>query len=216
MHTTRARTMEWRSGPTEEGMLRSPALKRTIDIVGSLCGLAISAVPLAVVALLVRRDLGRPVFFRQLRPGLDGRPFTLVKLRTMRDGDDDDEARLTRLGAFLRSTSLDELPELWNVLRGDMSLVGPRPLLSQYLERYDPRQVRRHDVRPGLTGVAQVQGRNTLGWDERFELDVRYVEGWTIGGDLRIIARTVWAVVRRDGITATGHVTMPEFRGTRR
>lgn len=194
----------------------SPALKRTLDIVGSLCGLAVSAVPLAVIALLVRRDLGRPVFFRQVRPGRGGRPFTLVKLRTMRDGDGDDQHRLTPLGTFLRSTSLDELPELWNVLRGDMSLVGPRPLLTQYLDRYDPRQARRHEVRPGLTGLAQVEGRNALGWEERFELDVRYVETWTTAGDLRLILRTVLAVLRRDGISADGHVTMPEFEGAER
>lgn len=193
--------------------MRSRALKRAIDIVGSAVGLAVAAVPMGVIAALIRRDLGRPVLFRQERPGRDGRPFTLVKFRTMRDGAEDDASRLTPFGSFLRSASLDELPELWNVLRGDMSLVGPRPLLSSYLDRYSARQARRHEVRPGLTGLAQVEGRNAVGWEERFELDVRYVDTWSVPGDLAIILRTVWAVVRRDGIAAEGHATMPEFRG---
>lgn len=193
--------------------MRSPALKRLIDLVGAGVGLVVAAVPMGIIALLIRRDVGRPVLFRQTRPGRHGRPFTLVKFRTMRDGDGDDAARLTPLGGFLRSASLDELPELWNVLRGDMSLVGPRPLLASYLDRYSPRQARRHEVRPGLTGLAQVEGRNALDWDERFELDVRYVDTWSIPGDVAIIVRTVWAVVRRDGIAADGHATMPEFRG---
>lgn len=192
---------------------RQRALKRTIDVVGSSAGLAVASVPMAILALLIRRDLGSPVLFRQERPGRDGAPFRLVKFRTMRDGDGTDEERLTDLGRFLRSTSLDELPELWNVARGDMSLVGPRPLLTRYLDRYSPRQARRHEVRPGLTGLAQVEGRNLVGWEERFELDVRYVDTWTIPGDLKIILRTIWSVLRRDGISADGHATMPEFRG---
>lgn len=192
---------------------RQRALKRTIDLVGSSVGLVVASVPMAILALLIRRDLGSPVLFRQERPGRDGKPFRLVKFRTMRDGEGTDEERLTDLGRFLRSTSLDELPELWNVARGDMSLVGPRPLLTRYLDRYSPRQARRHEVRPGLTGLAQVEGRNLVGWEERFELDVQYVETWTIPGDLVIILRTVWSVLRRDGISADGHATMPEFRG---
>ena len=188
-------------------------MKRTIDVVGAAGGLTVSALPMAVLALLIRRDLGSPVLFRQSRPGRDARLFTLVKFRTMRDGSAPDEERLTKLGRFLRSTSLDELPELWNVLRGDMSLVGPRPLLTAYLERYSERQARRHEVRPGLTGLAQVEGRNLLDWEQRFELDVRYVDTWTVSGDFLIILRTILSVLRRDGISAEGHATMPEFRG---
>ncbi|MEZ5178259.1 MAG: sugar transferase [Acidimicrobiales bacterium] len=149
----------------------------------------------------------------QVRPGKDAKPFTLVKFRTMREGPGSDAERLTPLGRFIRSLSLDELPELWNVLRGDMSLVGPRPLLTSYLPRYSPHQARRHEVRPGLTGLAQVQGRNTLSWEHRFELDVHYVDTWSVRLDLAIIARTLWLVVKRDGITAEGHATMPEFLG---
>jgi lipopolysaccharide/colanic/teichoic acid biosynthesis glycosyltransferase len=193
--------------------VRSPALKRGLDLVGASVGLVAGAIPLAVVALAVRRSMGSPVLFRQERPGRDGRSFRLVKFRTMRDGDGPDEERLTDLGRFLRATSLDEVPELWNVLRGDMSLVGPRPLLVRYLDRYSPTQARRHEVRPGLTGLAQVSGRNATTWDERLALDVTYVDTWTNGGDLRIIARTVVGVLRRDGISAEGHATMPEFLG---
>ena len=159
----------------------------------------------------VRVCLGRPVFFRQPRPGLHGRPFALVKFRTMRAGTGSDAERLTRFGRFLRTTSLDELPELWNVLRGDMSLVGPRPLLMQYLERYTPEQARRHEMKPGITGWAQVNGRNALTWDERFALDVWYVDHWSLALDLRILARTLGAILRRKGITAPGSATMPEF-----
>lgn len=197
---------------------RSPgarAVKRTVDIVGSTITLVIAALPMAVISVLIRRNLGSPVLFRQVRPGRDAEPFELVKFRTMRDGDAPDEERLTDLGRFLRSSSLDELPEIWNVLRGDMSLVGPRPLLTRYLDRYSPRQARRHEVRPGLTGLAQVEGRNLLDWDERFELDVHYVDTWSFPGDVVIVFRTVWSVLRRDGISADGHATMPEFRGAR-
>lgn len=193
--------------------MRSPVLKRAIDIVGSSLGLLVALVPMAVLALLIRRDIGRPVLFLQVRPGRQAEPFTLIKFRTMREGPGSDAERLTPLGRFIRSLSLDELPELWNALRGDMSLVGPRPLLTSYLPRYTPHQARRHEVRPGLTGMAQVQGRNTLSWEHRFELDVHYVDTWSIRLDLAIIARTVWLVVKRDGIAAEGHATMPEFLG---
>lgn len=190
------------------------AVKRSIDVVGSATGLVVGALPMAVVAVAVRRNLGRPVFFRQVRPGLEGRPFTLVKFRTMRDGEGSDAERLTSFGSWLRATSIDELPELWNVLRGDMSLVGPRPLFTKYLERYSAHQARRHEVRPGLTGLAQVEGRNLLSWEARFERDVTYVDTWTIVGDLRILGRTLWAVFTRQGISAEGHATMPEFEGS--
>lgn len=204
----------WRRGAAASPW-RSPALKRAIDLVGATAGLLATAVPMAVIGLLVRRSMGSPVLFRQDRPGRHGQPFTLMKFRTMRDGDGSDAERLTPLGRALRATSLDELPELWNVLRGDMSLVGPRPLLTRYLDRYDRRQARRHEVRPGITGLAQVEGRNSLDWEERFELDVTYVDTWTVPGDIVILARTVWRVLRRDGIAADGHATMPEFTGSR-
>lgn len=193
--------------------MRSAGLKRALDLVGAAGGLAVAAIPMLVLAALIRATMGSPVLFRQQRPGRDAVMFELMKFRTMRDGDGTDAERITRLGRFLRSTSLDELPELINVLRGDMSLVGPRPLLPQYLERYSPEQARRQEVKPGLTGLAQVEGRNALSWEERFEIDVRYVDTWTVPGDLRIIVRTVWSVLRREGIAAEGHVTMPEFRG---
>lgn len=194
--------------------MRSAVLKRTIDVAVSAGALVVAALPMGVIALAIRRSMGRPVLFRQERPGLDGRPFELVKFRTMRDGDGPDGARLTPLGRLLRATSLDELPELWNVLRGDLTLVGPRPLLPRYLDRYSPTQARRHEVRPGLTGLAQVHGRNATTWDERLALDVTYVDTWTNGGDLRILARTAWQVLRREGISAEGHATMPEFLGS--
>ncbi|MCU1497335.1 MAG: epsL [Acidimicrobiales bacterium] len=191
--------------------MRSLAVKRAMDIVGSAVGRVAAALPMAVVALVVRRSLGSPVLFRQVRPGRHAEPFTLVKFRTMRSGEGTDAERITPVGKFLRSTSVDELPELWNVLRGDMSLVGPRPLLDEYLVHYSPRQARRHEMRPGLTGLAQVEGRNLLGWDERLESDVHYVETWTIFGDLKIIVRTVAAVLRRSGISAEGEATMTRF-----
>lgn len=174
----------------------------------------------AVVALLVRFKLGSPVFFRQKRPGKNARIFEMIKFRTMTDaraGDGKllpDAQRLTPFGKLLRSTSFDELPELFNVVSGDMSLVGPRPLLVQYLERYSARQARRHEVRPGITGLAQVMGRNELSWDEKFEWDVRYVETQSFWLDLKIIVLTVKAVFRREGISAKGDATMPEFRGS--
>jgi sugar transferase EpsL len=171
------------------------------------------------VGLAVRICLGRPVLYRQRRPGRGGVPFDIIKFRTMRDERDadgqllPDAHRLTRLGRLLRSTSLDELPELINVLRGDMSLVGPRPLLLSYLERYTPEQARRHDVRPGLTGWAQVNGRNAISWDERLAMDVWYIDHRSLTLDLRILARTVASVTSRRGISAAGHDTMPEFLG---
>lgn len=174
---------------------------------------------LIVIALLIRLTLGTPILFRQQRPGQHGKPFTLLKFRTMNDAADShghllpDSERLTGFGRFLRSTSLDELPELFNVLRGDMSLVGPRPLLMQYLERYTPEQARRHEVRPGITGWAQIHGRNTLTWEEKFALDVWYVEHMSFRLDLKILVLTVWKVLRREGISQDGHVTMSEFTG---
>ena len=187
-----------------------------MDLAGATVGLILGALPMAVVAVAVRLTLGSPVLFRQVRPGRDGEPFTLVKFRTMHEGPGHDAERVTRLGRVLRATSLDELPEFWNVLVGDMSLVGPRPLLMDYLTLYDETQARRHEVRPGLTGLAQVEGRNLVDWPERLANDVHYVDTWTIGGDLRIIARTVTAVVRRTGIAAEGEVTMSPFTGNDR
>jgi lipopolysaccharide/colanic/teichoic acid biosynthesis glycosyltransferase len=169
---------------------------------------------LALLAVLILSSLGRPVLFRQRRPGLRGRPFELLKFRTMREGHGPDKERLTTVGRFLRTWSLDELPELWNVLRGDMSLVGPRPLLMQYLARYSARQARRHEVKPGLTGWAQLNGRNALTWDEKFELDVWYVDNWSPWLDVCILGRTFWQVLRREGISQEGHATMPEFMGS--
>jgi len=190
------------------------AAKRALDLVGAGLGLVVACLPMAGIALAVRLTMGAPVLFRQRRPGLGGEPFVLVKFRTMRSGPGDDAARLTRFGRFLRASSLDELPELWNVVVGDMSLVGPRPLLMEYLDRYSPRQARRHEVRPGLTGLAQVEGRNTVAWEDRFELDVRYVETRSLALDLRIIARTVGAVLRRQGISGEGEATMTPFQGS--
>lgn len=174
---------------------------------------------LGAACLAVRATMGSPVFFRQKRPGRDGQRFELLKLRTMRparpgEGAETDGQRLTSLGRFLRRTSLDELPTLWNVLRGDMSLVGPRPLLVQYLDRYTPRQARRHEVEPGVTGWAQVNGRNALSWEERFEHDVWYVDHRSLALDVRILLLTVLKVLRRDGISHGGHATMPEFTGS--
>lgn len=197
-----------------------PAVKRLFDVTVSAAALVLLSPLLLVLALLVARRLGRPVLFDQTRPGLHGRPFTIHKFRTMTDERDDagrllpDEERITRFGRFLRESSLDELPELLNVLKGDMSLVGPRPLIMAYLERYTPEQARRMEVRPGITGLAQVSGRNGLSWEERFALDVRYVDERDLAMDLNILFRTVGAVLKRDGIAAEGHATMPEFMGS--
>jgi lipopolysaccharide/colanic/teichoic acid biosynthesis glycosyltransferase len=194
--------------------------KRAFDLVVAGLALVLLWPVILIVALAVRIGLGSPVLFRQKRPGLGGRPFELVKFRTMRidpeagTGLDSDSRRLTRLGSFLRSTSLDELPELWNVVKGEMSLVGPRPLLMQYLGRYTPEQARRHEVPPGLTGWAQVNGRNALSWEEKFELDLWYVENRSFLLDLRILLMTAWQVVRPRGISAEGEATMPEFMGS--
>jgi len=189
-------------------------VKGLLDRLLALLGLVVLSPVLLTLAARVRLSLGRPVLFRQQRPGLHGRPFELLKFRTMRGGDGPDEARLTPVGRFLRAWSLDELPELWNVLRGDMSLVGPRPLLMQYLPRYSRRQGRRHEVKPGLTGWAQVNGRNALTWDEKFELDVWYVDNWSLWLDACILGRTIWQVLRREGISHEGHATMTEFMGS--
>ncbi|MFW5475069.1 sugar transferase [Knoellia sp. CPCC 206450] len=193
--------------------------QRVLDLAFATPALVLSLPVQAVVAVAVRRRLGSPALFRQERPGLHGELFTMRKFRTMRDVDEahglvTDEQRLTPFGSFLRSTSFDELPTLWNIVRGDMSLVGPRPLLPQYLDRYTPEQARRHEVRPGLTGLAQVSGRNALTWEERLALDVEYVDTRSMALDLRILWRTVATVLRRDGVTAEGHVTMPEFMGS--
>lgn len=195
------------------------ALKRVFDVVVSAAALVVTSPVLLLTALLVRITMGRPVIFRQPRPGRGAKVFTLYKFRTMKDinpakGLVTDEQRLTRFGKLLRSTSLDELPSLVNVLRGDMSLVGPRPLLVEYLGRYTPEQARRHEVRPGMTGLAQVSGRNALSWEEKFALDVDYVDHRSIGLDLRILVETVTTVVAREGISAADHVTMEEFLGT--
>lgn len=195
-------------------------MKRVVDIVLSGLALVALAVPLAMVGLLLGLSMGHPVFFSQTRPGLHGKSFRMIKFRTMTNarGPDGellpDAERLTRLGRFLRSTSLDELPELWNVLRGDMSLVGPRPLLVEYLPLYTPEQARRHEVRPGITGWAQVNGRNALSWEEKFALDVWYVDNQSLWLDLKILWLTVWRVLKRDGISADGEATMPRFRGS--
>ncbi len=195
-------------------------MKRLFDVLISVLGLSILALPLAVLVLLVRRELGRPVLFRQVRPGLHGRPFEMVKFRTMTDerGADGtllpDAQRLTPFGRFLRASSLDELPELWNVIKGDMSLVGPRPLLMEYLPLYTPEQARRHEVRPGITGWAQVNGRNAVSWEKKFALDVWYVDHRSLWLDLRIVWMTVRKVLVRDGISAAGEATITRFRGS--
>lgn len=194
-------------------------IKRALDCLLALAGLAILWPLLLLVALLIYLRMGPPVLFTQQRPGLHGRPFTLYKFRTMRDaraadgGLLPDADRLTPFGRFLRSTSLDELPELLNVLKGDMSLVGPRPLLIEYLERYTPHQARRHEVRPGITGWAQVNGRNALSWEDRFDLDVWYVEHCSLWLDLKILALTIWKVLKREGISQNGQATVEYFQG---
>ena len=188
-------------------------MKRAFDIVVGCFALIVLSPVLAAVAVAVRMNMGSPVIFRQRRVGLGDKPFDIFKFRTMRDGEGTDAERLTTLGRILRSTSLDELPELLNVVRGEMSLVGPRPLHVRYLERYSPRQRRRHDVRPGITGLAQANGRNDLDWNDRLELDVVYVETASMRLDLRILLDTVSAVVRREGISGGDTETMSEFVG---
>ena len=196
-------------------------MKRLFDFTAAALGLLVLALPLLVLILLIRRKLGSPVFFRQVRPGLHGQPFEMVKFRTMTDarGPDGgllpDAVRLTPFGRFLRSTSLDELPELWNVLKGDMSLVGPRPLLMEYLPLYSPEQARRHAVRPGVTGWAQVNGRNAIGWEDKFKLDVWYVDHRSLWLDIKILWLTVKKVLVREGISAAGEATMGKFTGSK-
>lgn len=200
--------------------LRYDALKRALDIVAASLGLIVTSPVLLLVFLLVRLKLGAPVIFSQDRPGLHGRIFRIHKFRTLTDGrgaDGEllpDEARMTPFGRTLRATSLDELPELWNVLKGDMSLVGPRPLLVQYLPLYTAEQARRHEVRPGITGWAQINGRNATSWEERFRLDIWYVDHRGLKLDLKILAATITKVVRREGISADGAATMPPFTGS--
>ncbi|WP_159274047.1 sugar transferase [Variovorax boronicumulans] len=195
-------------------------MKRICDLILAVTALLIFSFPLIAMILLVRCKLGSPVFFRQQRPGLNGHPFTMVKFRSMIDasGPDGmplvDAMRLTPFGRFLRASSLDELPELWNVLKGDMSLVGPRPLLLDYLPLYSTEQSRRHEVRPGITGWAQINGRNALSWDEKFKLDVWYVDNQSLWLDIKILWLTVRKVLLRDGISAAGEATMPRFTGS--
>lgn len=210
--------MSQASGNRQRGL---PLLvKRLVDRTAAAVGLLLVSPILLGVALAIRLRMGGPVLFRQPRPGLRGRPFRVVKFRTMLDavGPDGrplpDEVRLTALGRFLRASSLDELPQLWNVLAGDLSLVGPRPLLMQYLPRYSSEQARRHDVLPGITGWAQVNGRNAISWEEKFALDVWYVDHWSLALDARILLLTLARVVRRSGISREGHATMPEFMGS--
>ena len=195
------------------------ACKRVFDLLLSIPVLILVSPVIIVVTLLVRMRLGSPVFFSQLRPGLHARPFYMLKFRTMTNtrGSDgrllSDDKRMTRLGNFLRRTSIDELPEFVNVFKGDMSLVGPRPLLMQYLDRYTPEQARRHEVKPGITGWAQIHGRNALTWEEKFKLDVWYVDNWSLWLDIKIIAMTIWKILQREGISQPGQATMAEFKG---
>jgi len=195
-------------------------LKRTIDVIGAGVGLIALSPIMLVIAVLIRVNMRFPVLFRQVRPGKNARPFTLLKFRTMEDRFDaagmvlPDSERLTQFGKWLRSTSLDELPQLWNVFRGDLSLVGPRPLLIEYLTRYSAEQARRHEVKPGMTGWAQVNGRNAITWEEKFRLDTWYVDHQSLMLDLRILFKTAWQALRREGISSSGHATMPEFVGS--
>jgi sugar transferase EpsL len=193
--------------------------KRGLDLVFLLLALPVLLPVTILVALLVRLQMGRPIFFRQVRPGYKARPFTLLKFRSMNSATDEqgsllsDEKRLTKLGRFMRRCSLDELPQLWNVLKGDMSFVGPRPLLMQYLDRYSAQQARRHEVKPGITGWAQVNGRNALSWEERFQHDVWYADNWNFWLDLKIVSKTLQKVFSQEGISKSGHATVPEFIG---
>jgi len=196
-----------------------PLSKRLFDLLLTIPGMILISPILAIVSILVRVYHGNPILFSQVRPGYRGELFRVYKFRTMTDERDDqgellpDEPRLTSLGRFLRGTSLDELPELWHVLRGQMSLVGPRPLLVQYLERYSLEQARRHDVLPGITGWAQINGRNALTWEDKFQLDVWYVDNWSLWLDIKILAQTLWKVIKREGISQPGHATAEEFIG---
>lgn len=199
---------------------RSEVVKRVVDLLGAFVLLVAAAPVMVVLAFLVRMYVGTPVLFTQRRPGRGGRAFDLIKFRSMTDERDanghlaPDSQRLTPFGRWLRATSLDELPEVWNVLRGDMSLVGPRPLLMRYLDLYSTEQARRHEVRPGITGWAQINGRNGIDWETKFEMDVWYVDNWSVWLDVKILAFTLVKVVRREGIAATGEATMSEFNGS--
>ena len=195
-------------------------MKRLFDLALSIPAFFFLSFLMLIIALLVRLKIGSPVLFKQVRPGLYGRPFTIYKFRTMIDERDEDGnllpdgERLTRLGHFLRKTSMDELPELFNMIKGDMSIVGPRPLLTRYLDRYTPEQMRRHEVKPGLTGWSQVNGRNAITWEDKFKLDVWYVDHWSFSLDLKIIGITILKVLKREGINQAGQATMEEFTGS--
>lgn len=192
--------------------------KKAFDRTAAAVGLVACAPVLAATAAAIRATMGGPVLFRQARPGYRAKPITVIKFRTMRDAYDaqgrplDDAERLTKLGVFLRATSIDELPQLWNVVKGDISLVGPRPLMPHYLDYYSADEARRHDVLPGITGWAAINGRNAIDWTEKLRLDVHYVDHWSLGLDAKILALTVWKVLRREGISQEGHVTMPGLR----
>jgi lipopolysaccharide/colanic/teichoic acid biosynthesis glycosyltransferase len=209
------------SWPTNQHHRVALALKSAVERLGAALLLVLVSPVLAVVALMVRVKLGGPVLFRQQRPGQGAKIFELLKFRTMTDACDaqgeplPDEARLTPLGKWLRSLSLDELPQLWNVLRGEMSFVGPRPLFAEYLDRYSPEQARRHLVKPGITGWAQVNGRNAISWEEKFVMDTWYVDNWSLWLDFRILFLTAWRVLRREGVSSGQHATMPVFMGTK-
>ncbi|WP_104484438.1 sugar transferase [Acinetobacter indicus] len=196
-------------------------MKRLLDIIIASIALILLSPLYALVAYKVKKNLGSPVLFRQVRPGLHGKPFEMIKFRTMKDAVDEqgnplpDSERLTPFGQMLRSSSLDEMPELWNVIKGDMSIVGPRPLLMEYLPLYSPEQAKRHDVRPGMTGHAQVNGRNAIGWEEKFKLDTWYVENQSIWLDFKIMFKTVHKVLAKDDISAEGEATMTKFTGTK-
>jgi sugar transferase EpsL len=220
-HATRLSVLDAKNAAPR---LKHPALKggkRALDVVVSFILLVLLSPALLLIALLVLTTIGRPVFFTQQRSGLGGRPFHVIKFRSMSDRRDSngnllpDSERLGRVGRFLRSSSLDELPELINVLRGEMSLVGPRPLMYEYITLYSPEQFRRHEVRPGLTGLAQISGRNALTWEEKFALDVRYVDEWSPAFDWRILTTTAWRVLTRHGISHDDHPTAPKFEGSR-
>lgn len=201
-------------------MRKIPLSKRILDLTLTIPGTLVLSPVLLILAILVGISFGTPILFKQQRPGLRGRPFFIYKFRTMTEARDSnhhllaDSQRLTRLGRFLRNYSLDELPELFNVLKGEMSLVGPRPLLMQYLELYSAEQIRRHDVLPGITGWAQINGRNALTWEEKFNLDVWYVDHWSLGLDIKILVNTAVKVLQREGINQPGHATAEEFKGT--
>ena len=194
-------------------------MKRLFDLALSIPAFFLLSFLMLIIAVLVRMRIGSPVLFRQVRPGLEGRPFTIYKFRTMTDKRDEDgkqladSERLTGLGRFLRKSSMDELPEFFNVIKGDMSIVGPRPLLMQYLDRYTPEQARRHEVKPGITGWAQVNGRNAIPWEDKFKLDVWYVDNWSLWLDVKIITMTVWKILKREGISQPGQATAKEFKG---